>query len=466
MFHELFSEALEKLDWSTNFVSKEFGLNRGTLYKYCKGQLLPIPSVFEKMLSVMNLLASEAEILSDQYFKEYFGEDKFERIKFIDKTLCEYDLSLNNTSNSIIVNSFDCIPDEKPIYLSSVTDIIKALSSIFEFSSPGRIITNYPYSCREIDDAFFELFRVHNDFEVIHTLDFDNNMHNMQNILFSMRWLAYMVNPLCCNKATATGTSPYPCFFTVDAYCLLFNPGLYAGFLIKSIEMSKQIKNVFAVLIESSSPLALFPSDMLEYKNEVSGAITESSHKTLAGMPCFSALADEELVLSVIKREVPNIEFLAGMAVEHYKEVFPISSVSHMISDVGLIKAANEGKIAQIPSFFVNCVPIEQRVRYFNRLISLVHNGQIKIYYNKSFHFSDLISFDFFENMTQISGTFLNGDPNFSYRGNWILAVKDKVINDDFNDFTAYLRCSKQFYSEMGAVGLLKSLIQKCKNLK
>lgn len=468
-FNELFLNAIDKLGWSQNYIATEFNINRGLLYKYYHGQLQIPRQTFQFLLGAMSLSSAEKEALCEAYYTELYGPEKFSRIKYIESALTKLDdhcaaLPLESIPELTIAGP------EKITCLSSPEELAQAAHWMFQNAAPGEVITNYPYACRELDDAVFRNITANPEFSLLHMLTFDKasgGVHNLDNLFCSVRWLQYQINPVCrYDYLGSAACLPFPCFLAVNDYCLLFHPKQEQGILVKNSGVFQHLQELSALFVKSSFPLAVFPKDMMEFKNEVNRAVVNKIQYSLSGYPCLAAIADEEFIYSVVRRDIPNFEFLAQLAIRHYSGIY-MEQEAYIMSASGLSKFASTGKVREIPGIFIHEAPPAQRIRYFQKLIEFLQTDQkLLILDDASFSLPNSIAMGCFENMIQIDGRFENVCDEMKHYGNYMISIEDMELKANFADFLDYLRENKYFYSEYAARSYLESLILLCEQMK
>ena len=461
--------AIDKLGWSQNYISTEFNINRGLLYKYYHAQLQIPKQTFQLLLSAMNLSAAEKKALCEAYYTELYGAEKFSRLQYIERTLTKLDdhcsaLPLEAAPRGTVVEP------ESVTYLSSQEELLRIVHWIFQNAVPGEVITNYPYACRELDNAVFSNIVANTSFSLLHMLTFDkssNGFHNLDNIFSSVRWLQYQANPVCrYDDLSPADWLPFPCFLAVDAYCLLFHPKQHQGIFFKNDAVFHHLQNLAALFVKNSFPLAFFPKDMMEYKNRVNRAVSNQVQYSLSAYPCLGAITDGELVRSVLKQDIPNAAFLTKLAIQHYGGIIEEQG-AYIMSASGLSMFANTGKIWEFPEIFIREAPPSQRIRYFRKLIELLQIDQkVLILDDASFSLPYAVSIGCFENMIQIAGVFENVCSEMKYYGNYLISIEDKQLKEDLADFLDYIRENKYFYSKRAAKSYLESLILLCEQME
>lgn len=465
-FNERFLEDILNSGWSRNYVSKEFNINRGLLHKYFNGTQLIPQNTFNEIIEAMVIPYSEKTVLCDLYYAELFGEDVLHRIKNLEHILLGIDQScISDKSFVHIQPTIDVTELEKndKLYLKTQTDILSAVCYLFEVADKGEIYTNYPYSCTDFDNMVFNCCLVYQDFKLFHLLVFNkiaDCLENVQNIFCSVRYLQYGINPLCLyNYGGTNEMSPFPFFFAVGNYCLLFSSDCTQGFLYKDADMFSYIKNGFYSKIEESTELAVFPKDMLEVKNIVSCNIKLEMEMTLTRYPCLAPIADADFIYSILNLDVPGIQQLAELAVHHYANAFGEDTEKYIIHESGMREFAKTGKVYEVPGIFVKPASKKERIRYFETLKKLNENGRLKVINCCGFDMPSAVTISLLDQWLNLYGHFENVPKEQRFSANWIISMNDKQVFEDIKLLCDYLLATSNFYTQKGADEFLNSMI-------
>lgn len=472
LFCDLLKEAIKKQNWSQNYIAETFRINRGTLYKYYGGKTMP-PEKFRKVFEAMSLPAPERKALCDAYYRESLGADRFQKIKYIENAVSSLDRSLQDTGSISTEKDGARLKDlsiDVVLPLRSEQEILDVVQEIFAAAAPGKIYTNYPYAFRRMDDILFQNITARQGFAVLHMLLFDtknDGISNLDNLFSSLRWLAYQVNPVrryADNMCTAF--LPYPYFFALEPYCLLFDAQGSRGVLVKNEQTYNAILAASAAFEQGGERLASMPQDMVETKQDIGRAVSNGVKYCVCGYPCLSPIADREFIHAVAKRAVPGMGALMDIAVEHYGKLMLSNEEKFVVSAHGLRRFAETGWIMEVPAALVSPAPTEQRIRYFKQMETLIEQKRLLILDDISFSLPESISMDFFTDVLQIDGQFMNVEQSYRCNGNYILSVEDLSLMRDILDFVAYIRDNKFFYPSAGAKSFLNSMISLCENAK
>ena len=472
MFHELFSKALDQMGWSQNDIAAQFHINRGTQYKYRNGQLLPPRESFRQILNEMKLSAAARQVLCEAYYQELYGAEKLARIHYIESAMNRLDewITMHPQPLKPLADSIAAPAQEAgSAWLSSQEELAGAVQWVFQQSSPGEAVTNYPYSCHAIDDVVFRHVVFGSGFRLTHLLTFDKGcagVHNLENIFRSMRWLARQVNPICRYAHLHTDSlTPFPCFFALDGWCLLFHPQRGEGVLLRDEGLFGYLRGLAERFARGGFPLAVFPQDMFALQAEVNRASIHRVEANLSAYPCLAPIADDAFIRSVIREEVPGWEYLVQLGVEHYSRLMSLTDELYVTTAEGLRRFAQTGAVREIPGAFVKAAPFAERIRYFHTMIERIPQKKLFILDDMAFTLADKVSIDFFENIVMIAGYFEGIDSALQGKENYIVSVVDKELRQDFTDFMEYLQDNCYFYSEDAAAAYLKSMILLCEQL-
>lgn len=427
------------------------------------------PEKFRKVFEAMSLPIPKRKALCDAYYKESLGADRFRKIKYIESALSSLDRSLQE-AGSISTGKDGArlkgLSVDVVLPLNSEQEILDVVQEIFAAAAPGKIYTNYPYAFRRLDDLLFQNITARQGFDMLHMLLFDtknDGIGNLDNLFSSLRWLAYQVNPV---RRYADNTFPaflpYPYFLALEPYCLLFDAQHTGGVLVKNAQTYNAILEASAAFERGGERLAFIPQDMIEGKQNVGSAAANGIKFCVCGYPCLSPIADREFVCAVAKRAVPGIEALMDIAIEHYGTLLPSDEEKFVVSAHGLRRFAETGWIMEVPAALVSPAPTEQRIRYFKQMETFIDQKRLLILDDTSFSLPESILIDFFTDVLQIDGQFMNVEQSCRLNGNYILSVQDSSLVQDILDFVAYMRDSKSFYAAAAAKSFLNSMIAFC----
>lgn len=466
-FYERFSKDIEKVGWSKNYVSTTFNINRGLLYKYLTGSLLPPKELFYEMIGEMPISKMERMRLLDLYCAEFYGKEKYYRIKEIERIFALLDSTCVPSSVPIHGAAFDSEAFEKTgnAFLQTTGELLSSVQYVCNSSRDGILFTNYPYRFKSLDA---ELFRIHSqnpDLEFRHFISFHEDLDRFaltQNLFESIRWLQNRVNPVLCYKSKPTDKlQPFPYFIIYNTCVLLMNYDFSSGVLIRDAELTAHLENRYADLqkIEDAVELAVFPEDMFALKNTItenSNAVTEAS---LTRYACVAATADEAFIYSIMRKDVPGIERLAQLGIDHYANGFGKEIKQYFIQESGFKSFAELGTIQEVPPVYVQTANVEQRIRYFKKMLELNKRGGLKIMKDTLFIFPKAFGITVFDQYIKLYGYFENIPDLYKSYGNWVVSINDNQIFEDLYSFFEYLNDMQIFYSQKGAESFLKSMI-------
>lgn len=467
-FHECLISTIEKIGWSKNYVATTFNINRGTLHKYLSGSLLLPKDLFYRLVEAMPISKAEIIFLSDLYYTEFYGKEKYRRIRELELLLLSLDNACIPDSNlDTSVDLFDSEAFERcgKLYIKTNLELLESVKYLFKISNPGKVYTNYPYSLKDLDDMLFGIHCEKSGFDFTHIIYNGSSLDNseiLQTLFNSVRWFQNRVNPVCCyNHNLSDKIYPFPFFIALNNCVLLFNNDFSSGFLVRDEALFAYMGKTYGnpARIAGAVPLAVFPRDMFELKNTItsnSNALTEAS---LTRYACCAAIGDEEFIGSVMRKNVPGIERLAQLATDHYAHAFGKEIEQYIIQESGFKSFAENGTIYEIPSLYVTPADKAQRIRYFKKMLELNEQGGLKIIKNTLFEFPKAFGIIVFDRHIELYGYFENIPEEYKSYGNWIVSINDKQLFDDLKSFVEYLNDAKIFYSQKGAEDFLKSMI-------
>lgn len=467
--NELLAQSIEKSGYSKNRIATEIGINRGLLYKYLNGRLSVPQDIFHKILDAMSISYTQRLELVDLYYQETFGDDKFQRIIALEKIFKSIDSArIPDNRFSVCSRKMDFVQLEKcgNLFLNTENQLLEAVRFLFDIVPDGKVLTNYRYSQSQFDDTVYSCFLKKPHFDIKHILYFYNNkgsyLENLQNIFKSIRWLEYRINPICFYNCGDCGNNTlFPYFFAIGSYCLFLNETFSQGFIVNDANLFRYIDNYFnnAERLRGSR-LAIFPQDIVQTKNTVSGNIENNIELCLMRRPCLAPIADSEFINAVTRYDLTNRDAFVKMAVDHYSNALGIEQEKFILSGNGLKSFAETGRIHEVSGCFIHGAPIKQRIRYFKKLMELNSAGRLKILNDKQFDLPDSCPMEVLEKTIRIFGEFKNVPEEMKCVSNFIIHINDGQLLEDIHDFCNYMYFTKDFYTEKGAESFLKSLIQ------
>lgn len=466
-FNKYLMDTIEKIGWSKNYVSQRFNINRGTLHKYLNGALLFPKDVFYELIEAMPISKIDYLHLLDLYCAEFYGKEKYRSIKDLKQTLTQLDDTCVPHSVSLFKETFDSETFEKTgkLVLQTTGELLSCVQYMCDTAKKGTLFTNYPYTFQALDDTLFQIHYEKKTLDIRHFISFSKDLGSFeltQNLFSSIRWLQNRVNPICCyvnsqeNKLVA-----FPYFIAFNTCVLLFNNDFSTGFLARDVELFSYFERTYESLIHTSSAfsLAVFPSDMFALKNSItenSNAVTEAS---LTQYACVAAIADEEFIYSVMRKDIPGIERLAQLGVDHYANGFGKEIKQYFIQESGFKAFAEYGTVYEVPSVYIQAADTEQRIRYFKKMLDLNKRGGLKIMKDTLFTFPKAIGVTVFDRYIKLYGYFENIPKEYQSYSNWIISINDNQIFEGLHRFVEYLNDMQIFYSQKGAEDFLKSMI-------
>lgn len=466
-FYELLLEEIEKIGWSKNYVSTAFTINRGTLHKYLTGALLPPKEVFYEMIAAMPISKMEYMRLLDLYCAEFYGKEKYRRIKALEKILKRLDSTCVPNQAPICGEAFDGTAFEKTgkAFLQTTGALLSGVQYMCDTAKAGTLFTNYPYRFQALDAELFRLRCENQGLEIRHFLSFSKDADGFtvtQNLFSSIRWLQNRVNPICCYaNGQADTLQPFPYFIAFHSCVCLLNDDFSKGFLTRDAALCSYLESTCENLMQTSGavPLAVFPEDMFALKNSVtenSNAVTEAS---LTQYACVAAIADEAFIYSIMRKEVPGIERLAQLGVDHYANGFGKEIKQYFIQESGFKEFAEQGTVYEVPPVYIQAADAKQRIRYFQKMLELNKRGGLKIMKDTLFTFPKAFGVTVFDRYIKLYGYFEHIPELYKSYSNWIVSINDNQIFEDLRSYFEYLNDMQIFYSQKGAEDFLKSMI-------
>lgn len=463
-FYERFLEDILESGWSRNYISTEFHINRGLLYKYLNGtQLIPYDT-FVAILNSIKISQIEKLLLRDLYFAEAFGEETLKRVKEIEHLLLKMNKSfITDKTKAELPLSIDIAAFERndKLYLKTQTDILSAVRYIFQTADKGKIYTNYSYDCENFDNTVFNCCLIYSGFQLEHYLVFTATSY-IRNLFCSARYLRNGINPICLySYDNSRKLSPFPFFFSVGNFNLFFSSDCRNGILMKDADIFHHIENMLNMQPDTSTRLAIFPQTLIETANTIASNIDKISPLSFSEYPCLAPIANADFIYSIVKKDIPDYLQMAEIAVNHYATAFgDTEQGNYIIHESGLRDFAKSGVAREGPENFLNPASKEYRIIYFQKMKELNKIGRLKVVCQSRFDIPKGIAINLLNNQRLfLCGVSENIPDEQKMASNWIVSLNDTRLNEDLRAFFDYLTASSVFYTQKGADHLLNSLI-------
>lgn len=465
-FYELMVKGFDEAGWSQNYVSKEFNINRGILHRFYRGIGSISRENFREIIYKIPLSYSQKTLLIESFYKDSVGTDTFRRITHIGNVLKEMSKKESNAQSEYKSNPITVEDPEKITFLYS-SQIKMAVDYIFENAAPGKIYTNYPFSFSDIDEATFNHYLKNRSWNIIHMINFKidgEDGENIDNLFHAIKWVEHQCSPYYNVSGNKTDENiPFPCFFAADSYCILFHPKNKRGILVKNNGIFECIQDEALDFLKKAIPLASYPKDLFELKNDCSRVSGELIEMSISKNPCISSIINEESLNEVIRDDIPGIESIKKISAEHYSKLAKNYKQKHVVTDNGLRNFVETGKIIECPAVILKKeqLPLKYRKQYIQLMLDYIKDERLLIIDSKVFQLPN-ISLELCDSNIQIYCVFQDIPQNQQYCGNGIIILNDKRLKKDIELFVEYLQVTRGIYLQNVAEEYLRSILLLC----
>lgn len=468
-FNELMVKAFGEVGWSQNYVSKQFGINRGILHKFYHDDGTISRSNFKEIIDRIPVSSSQKRLLTESFYKVDLGADRFKRVERILEIL--NDLAESEVSCDEYKFNPLCISDAEkvtPIYLSQIK---MAVDYIFENAAPGKIYTNYPYSYFEFDNAVFNNYLARREkepkWDIVHMISFKTDGEDGENIdsLFrSVKWVERQCTPFYVVSGDKSKDNiPYPYFFAADSYCILFNFKRKRGFIVKNDDIFENIQEESAEFLKRAVKLASYPKDMFELKNDCSRMSGPKIEMSISNMPCIASIICESSIADFVRDDFPSAQSIKKIGADHYMRLSENDNQKHVTSDYGLRCLIETGRIVECPPALIKneSLPIKYRKEYIKNMLKFIDDERFLIFDSKVFKMPT-IAIELDDSNVQLFCVFKDIPENMQYYGNAIILLNDKRLKNDIEQFIEYLKAIRGIYEKEAAREYLNSMLIMC----
>lgn len=444
---------LKKRDISLNSVANLLGLNRGDLYHVIDSKRKLKPEIFIRLINEIGFSEDEEEKLADFYFSDFYGSKEFEKIKYICKRLNGFDAELKVRE--------DHIADfEKKFSLESEDDIFSAVLYLCENSKGQSVITNYSYESKRLDNLFYSLCRKKELKDFKHIIPFGtggNDVYNLNLLFSSIKFLYYKQFPIYYySDNNKEAYEPYPFYCLSDDYAVLFSEN--SGIFIEDKKAVAALVKRAKSFADKCHQLGEEMPNIFEVKDIYVASVLDGTEiYEICPIPCMMCYTDLDFFYSISKPEIPNRDFLAHMAYEHYSNINKTVTYNQYITVEGLDELFKNRECLEMPSEYANLIPKETLKKIFEKMYDAVKEGKMHILNPKKLHIPIDLQIEINAGGGLIYGyVFEEGKP--TQKPFWII-INDKSLIDNLKYFFDYLERGNFFFGKDTALAYISNRI-------
>lgn len=478
-----FSVFLERLiredGYSVYGFAQEAGVDRPTLHRVLKGQLVPSASFFQKVVKTLRLFPQEREQLLENYNILKNGESVFYQRAYIKKRLERFnDVAAGLPPFSagghfagqaeLLRGSVSCIRGEYMVEHVARQVLLEEL----EGQEHPQVFTNLLDGTTGVGRALLQLYLEQNDrMEIHHLIRFHKSIgshpHNLKMLFDALLFSFSSVNgydPRFYYENISPHANPSFLFhsYLITTNCVLcFSEEHMLAALIREPEMRMCYEQRFQQTLADAHPL-LRRATSLEAAYQMGesfyqGKKARDQFIASGGFPCLALCCTPELLYSVRQDESPSARAVVERTCRHFECLEKSTKTCVAMTTVDCFtQFLKTGRSDSLPEQYFRPFVHSDRISILKRLLGLIQAGRIKLYLMNParFHFPDRISIHASEDEKCIIYAY-----PFKGRGGANVQIREKTLRQAFWGFLSGLPESGLLYTGKESEAILRNLI-------
>lgn len=461
-FGEYLEKCIREKNISISSLTKVTGINRGGLYSVFKGERSLKEDKLFALFENVGFSVKEEQTLTELYFSDVFGQSDFNKIKQMIHLI--NNLELPSKEHKECINTFS-----KKFSLTGKEEILSALKYILEEIGNSKVITNYSYEDKRIDNLFYGFVKNGNSEQLMHVLSFSeksSGLHNINTVFSSLKYMYLNCFPVY--KYENKSEQIYPYFAVTDKYALLFNDN--DGIFIDEPIVINRVLGQVETMVSQCTGLGMATDDIMFIKDMYAKGLsnTEDHFNDLisyCGYPCVAPFADYDLMYSITREELPEKELLVHIAYDHYQSLYKNADFTFFYSLNGLKRFAETGNVCEIPETYVTNLSKKYRLQVLNQIIESVKEEKIYLVNDEKFNIPENIEIEDYFSKVIINAFDCNKD-NFASCDKFLSALNDSDIIHTFKILKEYLIRARMVYPKQYAKIYIQNIIVKLENME
>ncbi|MCD7775101.1 MAG: helix-turn-helix transcriptional regulator [Clostridiales bacterium] len=466
-FGEVFGKCLDEAGISQIAAAEAAECSRAMIYSVINGEKMLSENKFQTMVRELAFSDMQMENLRRSYYESKYPDGVIDKIYRIREYLRE-----DETDDK---KNFDGVEP----YLPDKTCTIRGLSLLCRtiigivYGSKAKIITNYPFSNTDADNAFFSaLSAADEDMDFIHIVEFEadnKSPRNIDNLFKSIRYIRKKYVPLMYygNSGDGIGSELLPYFIVSDKYAAFFD----ADFSMAVFSNEETIVNGVFVLAEKivgkCKYIGMLNDNIFDMKNFVQCADVAGTVSSMSNFTFFLPYASVDILKSIAPPNLDpaNRDILVELILNHYKGCAG-GKMKRMMSVQGLETFAREGIIADFPKSMTVPMPCKYRIEVLETILQQCEQSPESCVFldNTVLNVPDeCFGIILFHNNFQICGSLPNSD---TFVGQYVITDKNKNIQRDFKYFMDFI-VRNRLYIPFEQIKLrINDLILECRRMQ
>lgn len=416
-----FSDFLERLiqedGYSVYGFAQEAGVDRPTLHRVLKGQLVPSAPFFQKVVKTLRLFPQERERLLENYNILKNGESVFYQRAYIKKRLERFnDLAAGFPPISagryfagqteLLRSSVSCIRGEYMVENVARQVFLEEL----EGQEHPQVSTNMLDGTTGVGRTLLQLYLEQNDrMEIHHLIRFHKSIgshpHNLKMLFDALLFSFSSVDgydPRFYYENVSPHANPSSLFhsYLITTKCVLcFSEEDKLAALIREPEMRMCYEQRFQQTFADAQPL-LRRAVSLEEAYQMGEAFYQGKKArdqfiASGGFPCLALCCTPGLLYSARRDESTGVRTIVERTCRHFECLEHSTKTCVAMTTIDCFSQfLKTGRSDSLPEQFFRPFTHSERVSILKRLLSLIQAGRVELHLMNParFHFPDQIS--------------------------------------------------------------------------
>ena len=478
-----FSVFLERLiqedGYSVYGFAQEAGVDRPTLHRVLKGQLVPSASFFQKVVKTLRLFPHEREQLLENYNILKNGESIFYQRAYIKKRLERFNevmVGLPPISAGghfteqaeLLRGSVSCIRGEYMVENVARQVLLEELKG----QEHPQVSTNMLDGMTGVGRALLQLYLEQNDrIEIRHLIRFHKSIgshpHNLKMLFDALLFSFSSVDgydPRFYYENVSPHSNPSSLFhsYLITTKCVLcFSEENKLATLIREPEIRMCYEQRFQQTFANAEPLLQRAVSLEEaYQMGESfyrGKRARDQFVASGGFPCLALCCPPELLYSVRRDESTGVRTIVKRTCRHFECLEQSIKTCVAMTTVDCFSQfLKTGRSDSLPEQYFRPFAHSDRISILKRLLSLIQTGRIKLYLMNParFRFPDRVSIHASEDEKCIIYAY-----PFNGRGGANVQIREKTLRQAILGFLSGLPESGLLYTGKESEAILRNLI-------
>lgn len=455
-FGEYLNECVENRGIPVAKITRISGINRGKLYNVFYDKRRLTEEELFALIENAGFSPTESDKLCDLYFSEVYGKNEFERIKYLENALRHE--HLEGSSSTFSVNH-DTIGNS----IENTKQLIDTVS--FMFFNEKKIISNFPFSAKSLDDIVFYLTK-NGKSELVHIMEIPENEVGSKNIEAFFAALKYMYAgsfPVYRYiHSSGNSTNLYPYYFVGEKSAVLFNKN--SGIILKDKSSVDGVRKAAEEKVSECTALGSVPDDIFQIAAACGQQFSEKkSFYSFSYYPCIAKYTDYDILFSMVRDDIPNRKVLTDFAFNHYKVLYSNINVCCFVTVNGLEEFSRTGHVQEAPYTFITDMSVENRIKVLYGMLDGIENGELYIVDDAKLHIVPGFMIESSPNKVITTG-YDKENENFFGVEAFHSTIPNATFANTLENLADFLIRSKKVFAKEYSQKLIHSLIAKTMN--